>query len=104
MQALLRQLNSHVRLGHRNSDHVNVESLISILHYRVTSALLLLCCALVSSRQYFGEPVLCLQDSPDDVAIPSNVLNTYCFVTSTYTVVGPSGALKCITLGILKKK
>ncbi|KAJ9596361.1 hypothetical protein L9F63_012636 [Diploptera punctata] len=91
MQELLRQLRSRVKLGRRSSDYANVDTLVSSLHYRVTSALLLVCCALVSSRQYFGEPVLCIQDSPDDTAIPSNVLNTYCFITTTYTVIGPSG-------------
>lgn len=36
--------------------------------------------------------MLCIQDGLDDeAAIPAKVLNTYCFVSTTYTVVGPAG-------------
>ncbi|PSN42550.1 Innexin inx3 [Blattella germanica] len=96
MQAFLRQLKSRVGLSRPSLNHVIVDTLISTLHYRATSTLLLVCCALVSSRQYFGEPILCIQDVPGEyeAPIPSHVLNTYCFVTSTYTVVGPSGVRK----------
>ncbi|XP_069696480.1 innexin inx3-like [Periplaneta americana] len=92
MLGVLKQLQSRVRAGRRGPGHVSVDSLVSALHHRVTTAILLVCCALVCSRQYFGEPILCIQDAPDDKAsIPSKVLNTYCFVSSTYTVPGPTG-------------
>jgi hypothetical protein len=91
MFGVLKELKSWVRVGHRPPDHVCVDTIVSALHHRVTSVILLLSCTLVTSRQYFGDPVLCIQDGADDAAIPSNVLNTYCFVTSSYTVVGPTG-------------
>lgn len=92
MLAFLKELKSWVQVSCRSRDHVSVDTVVSALHHRITSAILLVCCALVSSRQYFGEPILCIQDGPDDdAAIPSKVLNTYCFITSTYTVVGPAG-------------
>jgi len=65
---------------------VKIDSNVSVLHYRITTILLLVFCALVSSQQYFGDPIQCIQDaSGDDAAIPSHVLNTFCFITSTYT-------------------
>jgi hypothetical protein len=90
-----------VKVSRHSSDHVSVDTVVSALHHRFTSAILLVCCALVTSRQYFGEPILCIQDSSDDdEAIPSRVLNTYCFVTSTYTVVRPTG--KACTYSIIR--
>jgi len=101
MLGFLKELKSWVRVSSRSWDHVSVDTTVSALHHRITSAILLMCCALVSSRQYFGEPILCIQDGPDDdTAIPSNVLNTYCFITSTYTVVGPEGMVTYCTLPI----
>jgi hypothetical protein len=92
MLGFLKELKSWVLVSRRSQDHASVDTVVSALHHRVTSAILLVCCALISSRQYFGEPILCIQDGPDDdTAIPSNVLNTYCFISSTYTVVGPAG-------------
>jgi hypothetical protein len=92
MLGVLKELKSWLKVSHRSSDHVSVDTVVSALHHRITSAVLLICCALVTSRQYFGDPILCIQDiSDDDAAIPSHVLNTYCFVTSSYTVVGPTG-------------
>ncbi|PNF31403.1 Innexin inx3 [Cryptotermes secundus] len=92
MLGVLKELKSWVKVSRRSSDHVSVDTLVSALHHRITFAMLLICCALLTSRQYFGDPILCIQDSSDDdAAIPNNVLNTYCFVTSSYTVVGPTG-------------
>ena len=101
MLGFLKELKSWVRVSPRSWDHVSVDTVVSALHHRITSAILLVCCALVSSRQYFGEPILCIQDGPDDnKPIPSNVLNTYCFITSTYTVVGPEGMVAFCPLPI----
>lgn len=92
MLKILKELKSWVQVSRRSQDHVSVDTVVSALHHRVTSVMLLVCCVLVSSRQYFGEPILCIQDgSDDDTAIPTNVLNSYCFITSTYTAVGPAG-------------
>jgi Innexin. len=99
MLGFLKELKSWVRVSPHPWDHVSVDTVVSALHHRITSAILLMCCALVSSRQYFGEPILCIQDGlDDDTAIPSNVLNTYCFITSTYTVVEPEGMVVYCTL------
>ena len=65
------------------------ESLISKLHYRVTSIIFLLCCVLVTCVEYIGNGVniACIQDGhPDYWAIPQHVMNTYCFIMGTFTL------------------
>ncbi|XP_035228752.1 innexin shaking-B-like [Stegodyphus dumicola] len=52
------------------------------LHYRFTVLLLLFFCIIVSTKQYAGEPIKC---SPD-LRVYSAVVDTYCFITTTYTV------------------
>nr|CAD7424402.1 unnamed protein product [Timema monikensis] len=76
------------RVKPRAPGHVRVDSRVSSLHHRATSVLLLTCCVLVCVRQYFGQPIHCVLDVTGDLApIQEQVLNTYCFVTTTYTVV-----------------
>ncbi|GFQ75277.1 innexin inx2 [Trichonephila clavata] len=52
------------------------------LHYRFTVLVLVSFSILVSCRQYLGDPIDCIQN--DD--IPENVLETYCWVHSTFTL------------------
>lgn len=67
---------------------VHLSSVWSALHHRVTAVLLLFLMLLVSARQYLGEPVQCIQQK-DDPGVPERVMNTYCFIATTYTVVRP---------------
>lgn len=53
------------------------------LHYRITALMLLAATVLVTSRQYIGEHIRCISDD----GVPSNVMDTFCFFTATYTVV-----------------
>ncbi|XP_049775888.1 innexin inx7 isoform X1 [Schistocerca cancellata] len=62
---------------------VSIDNLVFKLHYRVTFVLLLVCTILVTSRQYIGEHIRCINDN----GVPNNVIETFCFFTSTYTVV-----------------
>lgn len=62
---------------------VKIDTAVFKLHYRVTFILLVTCSILVTSRQYIGEHINCIQDSR---AIPNRVLNTYCFISATFTV------------------
>ncbi|GIY99981.1 innexin shaking-B [Caerostris extrusa] len=52
------------------------------LHYRFTVLFLLLFCIVVSTKQYAGEPIKCSKDTREY----SVLVETYCFVTATYTV------------------
>ena len=51
------------------------------LHYKATTALLLVCCLLVTHKQYIGDPINCIVEGVDE-----KVLNTYCWIQSTFTV------------------
>lgn len=71
---------------------VLVDNEVFQLHYRITALLLLGCAALVASKQHFGDPIDCI--SRDDV--PNKILDTYCWIHSTFTL--PSACNK--TVGI----
>lgn len=51
------------------------------LHYRVTFAILIGCSALVTARQYVGDPIDCIVEG-----VPSNVMDSYCWFSSTFIV------------------
>ncbi|KAK3928876.1 Innexin inx3 [Frankliniella fusca] len=68
---------------------VHLSTVWSAFHHRLTAVLLLFLMLLVSARQYLGEPVQCVQQHRDDAAVPERVMNTYCFIATTYTVVRP---------------
>jgi hypothetical protein len=52
------------------------------LHYHFTVAILLGGSAIVTARQYVGNPIDCTHGKD----IPEDVLNTYCWIHSTFTV------------------
>ena len=65
------------------------EGLASILSYRVTALIFLLCCVLVTSVEFVGNGITisCIQDGhPDYWAIPYHVMNTYCYIMGTFTL------------------
>ena len=58
-------------------------SLVSLLNVRVIPNLLnLFNSILVSAKQYVGNPIDCIHSKD----IPEEVLNTYCWIHSTYTI------------------
>lgn len=61
----------------------SIDNWIFRLHYRLTTLLFLVATVLVTSRQYIGEHIRCIVD----FGIPEHVINTFCFFTSTFTVV-----------------
>ena len=96
MSELIKKLIKHMN---DNFTEIAIDSKISSLHYRLTTPILLICCALVSSQQYFGDPLKCIQDRDgDDSAVAENVLNTFCFITSTYTVLDDKGIASIIQI------
>lgn len=52
------------------------------LHYKATSLLLLMFSILVTSTQYFGDPIDCIQHD----SVPANVIRTFCWIHSTFNV------------------
>ncbi|XP_077284532.1 innexin inx7-like [Arctopsyche grandis] len=61
----------------------SIDDLIFKLHYRATFVLLMVSTILVTQRQYIGEHIKCISDT----GVPENVINTFCFFSSTFTVV-----------------
>ena len=51
------------------------------LHYRTTSTILFICCLLVTCNDLIGSTISCINDS-----VPGNVLNTYCWIMSTFSI------------------
>lgn len=62
-------------------DSVRIDNNIFRLHYKATVVILIAFSLLVTSRQYIGDPIDCIVDE-----IPSNVMDTYCWIYSTFTV------------------
>lgn len=65
-------------------DNVVIDNHMFRLHYKFTVALLIAFSLIVTSRQYIGDPIDCI--SRDD--IPSNLLDTFCWIHSTFSIVG----------------
>lgn len=79
--ATLAVLKDHVKWK-VSQDAVAIDNIVFKLHYRATVLILLIGSVLVTSRQFFGEHIRCISGS----AVPENVINTFCFFNSTYTV------------------
>ncbi|CAH1111012.1 unnamed protein product [Psylliodes chrysocephalus] len=62
-------------------DQVCIDNNIFRLHYKATVVILVAFSLLVTSRQYVGDPIDCIVDE-----IPLNVMDTYCWIYSTFTV------------------
>lgn len=61
---------------------VHTDSLVFRLHYSITVLLLVSFSLIVTTRQYVGNPIDCIHTKD----IPEDVLNTYCWIHSTYSV------------------
>ncbi|KAK2722956.1 innexin inx3-like [Artemia franciscana] len=64
------------------ADKADIDNAIFKLHYRFTTAAFFLSCVLVSAYDLIGPPIDCISDDfPRPVA-----LNTYCWISSTFTL------------------
>lgn len=66
----------------------DIDLFLSKLHYKATVAILLGGTLLLSLKQYLGDYIDCLPGK----AVPEKVANTFCYISSTYTVVS---VLRC---------
>ncbi|XP_012253835.1 innexin inx2 [Athalia rosae] len=62
-------------------DSVCIDNNVFRLHYKATVVILIAFSLLVTSRQYIGDPIDCIVDD-----IPLNVMDTYCWIYSTFTI------------------
>ena len=51
------------------------------LHYRTTATILFISCILVTANDLIGSTISCISNT-----IPGNVLDTYCWIMSTFSV------------------
>lgn len=65
-------------------DKAIIDNMIFRCHYRITSAILFVCCIIVTANNLIGDPISCINDG----AIPNHVINTYCWITYTFTLPG----------------
>ena len=61
---------------------VHIDSPVFRLHYSLTVIILISFSLIVTTRQYVGNPIDCVHTKD----IPEDVLNTYCWIHSTYTI------------------
>ncbi|KAI4501258.1 hypothetical protein M0802_003631 [Mischocyttarus mexicanus] len=62
--------------------HIHIDTAVFRLHYSLTVILLISFSLIVTTRQYVGNPIDCIHSKD----IPEDVLNTYCWIHSTYTI------------------
>merc|ERR1719508_634347 len=59
----------------------DIDSPFFKLHYRTTCTLLFISCLLVTANDLIGSTISCINDN-----VPGNVLNTYCWIMSTFSI------------------
>ena len=57
------------------------ESSVFRLHYQFTVVVLIGASVLLTAAEFFGDPISCITNLPQ-----TNVINTYCWIHSTYTM------------------
>nr|XP_022902438.1 innexin inx3 [Onthophagus taurus] len=62
-------------------DKAIIDNMIFRAHYRITCAILFVCCIIVTANNLIGDPIQCISGS-----VPYHVLNTYCWITYTFTL------------------
>ena len=61
---------------------IHIDNCIFRLNWQLTSIILIAFSLVITTRQYVGQPIDCLQKDE----IPASVLNTYCWIHSTFTI------------------
>ncbi|UYV82592.1 shakB [Cordylochernes scorpioides] len=74
---VLRSLKSLVKVS-----RVQIDNNVFRLHYSFTVLVLMAFCIVVTTRQYVGDPIHCLQKGD----VPESLINTYCWIHTTYTI------------------
>lgn len=69
-------------------DSVCIDNNVFRLHYKATVIILVAFSLLVTSRQYIGDPIDCIVDA----SIGGDIMDTYCWIHSTYTLPSKLGA------------
>jgi hypothetical protein len=67
----------------------DIDSPFFKMHYRTTTTILFIGCLIVTCNDLIGSTISCIND-----AIPGNVLNTYCWIMSTFSVPSSKDGVK----------
>lgn len=62
---------------------VKIDNTVFVLHYRATVIILIAFTIAVSSNQYIGDPIHCIQPTN---YIPKDVINSYCWIHATFSL------------------
>jgi len=62
-------------------EKVAIDNTVFRLHYKGTVILLILFSAMLTAKQYFGDPIDCYVQG-----VPASIVNTYCWVHGTFTI------------------
>jgi len=65
-------------------DEVTIDNAIFKLHYKLTVLILAAFSFVLSTKQFFGDPISCMTSHKDE--FPGNVLNNFCWIHSTYVL------------------
>jgi len=68
-------------LGRFKKPQSVIDNVTFRLHYRISFGILLACSALVTSFQYFGNAIDCMQKG-----VSGGMMNTYCWIHGTFTI------------------
>lgn len=68
-------------------EDVQTDNNVFRLHYKLTTLILCVFSLIVTSRQYIGNPIECVVRG-----VPSDVMNSYCWIYSTFTLPNQIGA------------
>ncbi|XP_011300258.1 innexin inx1 isoform X1 [Fopius arisanus] len=60
---------------------IKTDSMVFRMHNTFTTVLLLTCSVVITATQYVGNPISCIVQG-----LPNHVINTYCWITSTFTM------------------
>jgi hypothetical protein len=63
------------------ADHIQTDSCIFRLHYQLTTFIFASASLLVTSKQFFGDPIDCIVDG-----VPTDFFDTFCWIQSTFTL------------------
>eukprot|EP00092_Neocalanus_flemingeri_P010873 GFUD01011710.1.p1 GENE.GFUD01011710.1~~GFUD01011710.1.p1 ORF type:complete len:400 (+),score=91.68 GFUD01011710.1:31-1200(+) len=88
MLGLFSGLKDFVPIG-KKTGSPQTEGVVAKLHYRATTLLILGCCVLVTALDWIGNgnSIACIMEGDSDSwTIPPNVINTYCYIMSTFTL------------------